>query len=88
VHEELWKAEIDPAIFRRSLTTPSPTAAPDSYVEPTGQRAKASPRSGRPPELFRAAGPWLTQPPCGARGDPRSTPTEIDRSVANDCRDR
>jgi hypothetical protein len=46
VHEELWKAEIDPANFRRSLTTPSPTAAPDSYVEPTGQRAKASHRCG------------------------------------------
>lgn len=64
VYEELWDAEIDPANFRRSLTTPSPAAStPDSYVEPTGQRAKSSPRGGRPPELFRAGSAWTTQPP-------------------------
>jgi hypothetical protein len=74
VHEELWKAEIDPANFRRSLTTPSPTAAPDSYVEPTGQRAKASPRSGRPPELFGAGGAWLTQPPVRRPRRPKEQP--------------
>ena len=64
VYEELWQAEIDPANFRRSLTTSSPAdATPDSYVEPTGQRAKASPRGGRPPELFRAGDAWTSQPP-------------------------
>lgn len=64
VYEELWQAEIDPANFRRSLTMPSPAAAtPESYVEPTGQLAKPSPRGGRPPELFRAGRAWRTQPP-------------------------
>jgi 8-oxo-dGTP diphosphatase len=67
VYEQLWDAEIDPANFRRSLTnTPDPaTATPTSsmYVEPTGERAKASPRGGRPPELFRAGPAWQAQPP-------------------------
>ena len=68
VYEELWQAEFDPANFRRSLTSPppdtgTPTPAPDSYVEPTGTRAKASPRGGRPPELFRAGTAWQEQPP-------------------------
>lgn len=64
VYEELWQADIDPANFRRSLTTPLPAAeSVNSYVEPTGQRAKASPRGGRPPELFRAGGAWSSQPP-------------------------
>ena len=77
VYEELWQAEIDPANFRRSLTTPSPAAAtPDSYVEPTGQRAKASPRGGRPPELFRAGGAWLTQPPVRRPRRPKERPDE------------
>jgi 8-oxo-dGTP diphosphatase len=75
VYEELWQAEIDPANFRRSLTTPSPAAAtPDSYVEPTGQRAKASPRGGRPPELFRAGGAWLMQPPVRRPRRPKERP--------------
>lgn len=67
VYEELWQADIDPANFRRSLTTPTPgagrAATSDSYIEPTGQRAKSSPRGGRPPELYRAGGAWQTQPP-------------------------
>lgn len=64
VYEELWQSKFDPANFRRSLTTQSPAYdTPDSYVEPTGRRAKASPRGGRPPELFRAGGAWLIQPP-------------------------
>jgi 8-oxo-dGTP diphosphatase len=68
VYEELWQADIDPANFRRSLTTAPPDAAapapaPDTYVEPTGERAKASPRGGRPPELFRAGTAWSAQPP-------------------------
>jgi 8-oxo-dGTP diphosphatase len=65
VYEELWDADIDPANFRRSLTT-SPPPEPGSggaWVEPTGHRAKASPRGGRPPELFRAGTAWQAQPP-------------------------
>lgn len=77
VYEELWQAEFDPGNFRRSLTTPSPAAgAPDRYVEPTGQRAKASPRGGRPPELFRAGGAWLTQPPVRRPRRPKERPDE------------
>lgn len=77
VYEELWQAEIDPANFRRSLTTTSPAAStPDSYVEPTGRRAKASPRGGRPPELFRAGGAWLTQPPVRRPRRPTERPGE------------
>jgi 8-oxo-dGTP diphosphatase len=77
VYEELWQAEIDPANFRRSLTKPPPAAAtPDSYVEPTGQRAKASPRGGRPPELFRAGGAWSTQPPVRRPRQPKDRPDQ------------
>jgi 8-oxo-dGTP diphosphatase len=77
VYEELWQADIDPANFRRSLTTPSlATATPDNYVEPTGQRAKASARGGRPPELFRAGGAWLTQPPVRRPRRPKERPDE------------
>ncbi|HEY5843777.1 MAG TPA: hypothetical protein VIU87_20360 [Mycobacterium sp.] len=68
MYQELWDADIDPANFRRSLTAAPPdqaTAAPASgtYVEPTGERANASPRERRPPELFRAGTAWLAQPP-------------------------
>ncbi|BBZ34623.1 NUDIX hydrolase [Mycolicibacterium confluentis] len=77
VYEELWQAEIDPANFRRSLTTLTPTtASPDSYVTPTGKRAKASPRGGRPPELFRAGGAWSTQPPVRRPRRPKERPDE------------
>ena len=82
VYEELWQAEIDPANFRRSLTSPPPsTAAPGAYVEPTGKRAKASPRGGRPPELFRAGGAWRTQPRVRR---PR-TPRDQDRRTGDDA---
>jgi 8-oxo-dGTP diphosphatase len=79
VYEELWDADIDPANFRRSLTSspaafqgdvPRPAAAaapapaePDGYVAPTGERAKSSPRGGRPAELFRAGSAWKAMPP-------------------------
>ncbi|OBH47300.1 NUDIX hydrolase [Mycobacterium mantenii] len=77
VYEELWHADIDPANFRRSLAPPSPSAAtPDSYVVSTGQRAKASPRGGRPPELFRAGGAWRTQPPLRRPRRPKERPDE------------
>lgn len=64
VYEELWDAEIDPANFRRSLSTPPPAPqAPAAYVEATGERADSGPRGGRPPELFRAGSAWKSQPP-------------------------
>jgi 8-oxo-dGTP diphosphatase len=75
VYEDLWDAEIDPANFRRSLTSPPPPAA-DSYVEPTGQRAKASRRGGRPPELFRAGTAWRAQPPVRRPRKPARRPDE------------
>ena len=75
VYEELWQTEIDPANFRRSLTSSSPAAEkPDNYVEPTGERAKASPRGGRPPELFRAGVAWHGQPPVRRPRRPRELP--------------
>ncbi|WP_308124021.1 NUDIX hydrolase [Mycolicibacterium xanthum] len=69
VYQELWRADIDSANFRRSLTTPPQNPAafaapePENYVEPTGRRAKAGRKGGRPPELFRAGPAWQTQPP-------------------------
>lgn len=70
VYEQLWDkdGEIDPANFRRSLTSSS-----DRYVEATGRRGKASTRGGRPPELFRAGDAWQSQPPVRRprRGEPR-----------------
>lgn len=77
VYEQLWQADIDPANFRRSLTSLSPTAtAPDSYVEPTGLRGKAGPRGGRPPELFRAGGAWKNEPPVRRPRRPQHRPGE------------
>jgi 8-oxo-dGTP diphosphatase len=77
VYEELWQAEIDPANFRRSLTTPpSAATAPDRYVTPTGKRASSTTRGGRPPELFRAGGAWSTQPPLRRPRRPRERPAE------------
>ena len=68
VYEELWDAEIDPANFRRSLSSPppaspAPPAAAATYVEATGERADSGPRGGRPPELYRAGSAWKSQPP-------------------------
>ena len=79
VFEELWDADIDPANFRRSLSTLPPTPAPAmpaaqaAYVEPTGERADSGPRGGRPPELFRAGSAWKAQPPLRRPRGPRST---------------
>ena len=69
-------------LFKEFYTAaPAPsTAAPGAYVEPTGKRAKASPRGGRPPELFRAGGAWRTQPPVRR---PR-TPRDQDRRTGDD----
>jgi 8-oxo-dGTP diphosphatase len=74
VYEAIWDEQLDAANFRRSLTPPtsSPTsagiapmaAAPlDSFVEPTGERAPAGPRGGRPAELYRAGKAWATGSP-------------------------
>lgn len=64
VYEELWGIEIDAPNFQRTLrggTHRGRTAMP--YVEPTGRRAPASPRGGRPPELYRAGPAWKQGPP-------------------------
>lgn len=38
-------------------------AGDESYVTPTGERAKPSDKGGRPPELFRKGGAWKDEPP-------------------------
>jgi 8-oxo-dGTP diphosphatase len=35
----------------------------ESYVTPTGERAKPSDKGGRPPELFKKGGAWKDEPP-------------------------
>lgn len=76
VYEALWGDELDPANFRRSLSPPMEA----SYVEPTGQRASAGPRGGRPPELFRASDAWDAGSPVRRNrkkpGVTRRRPTE------------
>lgn len=54
VFEAVWRVELDPANFRRSLTSDPER----EYVVPTGERAASSPRGGRPPEVFRAGDAW------------------------------
>jgi 8-oxo-dGTP diphosphatase len=50
-----------------SPVAPAPAAAnppeSDGYVAATGERAKSSPRGGRPAELFRAGSAWKAMPP-------------------------
>ncbi|GAB3026116.1 NUDIX hydrolase [Mycobacterium bourgelatii] len=68
VYEGLWHVKIDPANFRRSLTTSPATATSESYVESTGRRGTAAgDRGGRPPELFRVGSAWRIQPPLRRR---------------------
>mgnify|MGYP000975596594 CR=1 FL=1 len=92
VYEELWDEPIDSANFRRSLSSapaPPPAAAaapaaaamdasePDGYVAPTGERAKSSPKGGRPPELFRAGAAWKQAAPIRRpRRAPQRKPDE------------
>jgi 8-oxo-dGTP diphosphatase len=59
VFEAVWGIELDPANFRRSLTSDPERA----YVIGTGERAASSERGGRPPELFRAGPAWKTGSP-------------------------
>ena len=48
----------------RSSTPASPGDVDDeSYVTPTGERAKSSDKGGRPPELFKKGGAWKDEPP-------------------------
>jgi len=54
VYEAIWGDRLDAANFRRSLASDVDAA----YVEPTGERAPAGPKGGRPPELFRAGDAW------------------------------
>lgn len=59
VFEAAWHVEFDTANFRRSLAS-DPSHA---FVVPTGQRAPAGPRGGRPPQLFRAGSGWSAGSP-------------------------
>ena len=71
VYEAIWDEQLDSANFRRSLTPPpsSPSIAAmsaaleDFFVEPTGERAPAGPKGGRPAELYRAGSAWTEGSP-------------------------
>lgn len=57
VYEAVWDVQLDAANFRRSVV------ADDSWVIPTGRRARPGPAGGRPPELYRAGGAWSSGGP-------------------------
>jgi 8-oxo-dGTP diphosphatase len=71
VYEAIWDEQLDSANFRRSLTPPpsNPSVAvmsaalEDFFVEPTGERAPAGPKGGRPAELYRAGSAWTDGSP-------------------------
>jgi 8-oxo-dGTP diphosphatase len=66
VYEALWGDDLDAANFRRSLSPPitSAMSIPDAlFIEPTGERAAAGPRGGRPAEIYRAGQAWETGSP-------------------------
>ena len=71
VYEAIWDEQLDAANFRRSLTPPTSgpavaamaTPPDDTFVEPTGERAPAGPKGGRPAELYRAGKAWTTGSP-------------------------
>ena len=64
VYEELWGTDIDAANFQRAVRGTARTS-PESlaYVEATGERARSTPRGGRPPELYRPGPAWKDEPP-------------------------
>ena len=53
VYEAIWDVQIDAANFRRSVI-----AAENSWVIPTGRRARPGVAGGRPAELYRAGRSW------------------------------
>jgi len=53
VFEAVWRVELDPANFRRSLLT-----ADDEWIEPTGIKTPTNGARGRPAERFVATGRW------------------------------
>jgi 8-oxo-dGTP diphosphatase len=66
VYEALWGDDLDAANFRRSLSPPTTSATPTSnalFIEPTGERAAAGPRGGRPAAIYRASAAWETGSP-------------------------
>jgi 8-oxo-dGTP diphosphatase len=66
VYEALWGDDLDAANFRRSLSPPTTSATPTPnamFIEPTGKRAAAGPRGGRPAEIYRASTAWKTGSP-------------------------
>jgi 8-oxo-dGTP diphosphatase len=52
VYEAVWGVPLDGANFRRGL------AADDTWVIPTGERARPGASGGKPAELFRAGKAW------------------------------
>jgi 8-oxo-dGTP diphosphatase len=59
VYEAVWGDDLDPANFRRSVHD----GGDEPYVEPTGERAPAGPKGGRPPKLFRSGPAWQAGSP-------------------------
>ena len=70
VYEAVWDDALDTANFRRSLSTPAPSA----FVLPTGVRADVGDRGGRPAELFSAGRSWTDE------GSPVKRPRKKPRS--------
>lgn len=58
VYESVWQTPLDPANFRRSLTS-----ADAEFVRPTGIRAEPGPEGGRPPEIYRSTAAWQAGSP-------------------------
>jgi 8-oxo-dGTP diphosphatase len=66
VYESVWDTRLDPANFRRALTSDI------EYVVSTGTTAEPGPEGGRPPELFQPSAAWQIGSPI-RRPKPRST---------------
>jgi len=62
VYEAVWGHDLDPGNFRRKvLSTPG-------FVVPVGKRAQPGAEGGKPPELYRAGGNALLDPPLRRPG--------------------
>lgn len=68
VFETVWETPLDPANFRRALSSPE-----GAYLEQVGRRSKPGAAGGRPPELFEATEAWRSGPPV-KRPKPRPRP--------------